>query len=53
MSRLRPLRASEYGDPERDRDALIKLSPVTYLDRVKAPLLLIQGVDDPRVPAQR
>ena len=24
---------------------------VTYLDRVKAPLLLIQGVDDPRVPA--
>ena len=24
--------------------------PSTYLDRVNAPLLLIQGVDDPRVP---
>jgi dipeptidyl aminopeptidase/acylaminoacyl peptidase len=24
---------------------------ITYIDRVKAPLLLIQGVSDPRVPA--
>lgn len=47
----RLLRITEYGDPEKDREALEKLSPVTYLDRVKAPLLLIQGVDDPRVPA--
>jgi dipeptidyl aminopeptidase/acylaminoacyl peptidase len=29
----------------------VKLSPITYVDRVKAPLLLIQGLDDPRVPA--
>ena len=28
----------------------MELSPITYIDRVKAPLLLIQGVDDPRVP---
>ena len=27
-----------------------KLSPVNYLDRVQGPLLLIQGVNDPRVP---
>jgi dipeptidyl aminopeptidase/acylaminoacyl peptidase len=47
----RALRASEYGDPEKDAEALKKLSPTTYLDRVKAPLLIIQGVDDPRVPA--
>ncbi len=46
----RKLRASEYGDPEKDADALKKLSPVTYLDRIKSPLLMIQGVDDPRVP---
>jgi len=46
----RILRASEYGDPERDRDALIKLSPITYVDRVSAPLLVIQGATDPRVP---
>ncbi len=47
----RALRANEYGDPEKDRDALLKLSPITYIDRVKAPLLLIQGANDPRVPA--
>ncbi len=47
----RKLRASEYGDPERDADALKKLSPVSYIDRVKSPLLMIQGLDDPRVPA--
>ena len=47
----RRLRISEYGDPDQDAEALRKLSPVTYLDRVKGPLLLIQGVNDPRVPA--
>jgi len=46
----RALRQSEYGDPVKDRDALIKLSPITYIDRVKAPLLMIQGASDPRVP---
>ena len=47
----RALRASEYGDPEKDADTLAKLSPTTYIDRVKSPLLIIQGLDDPRVPA--
>ena len=47
----RILRISEYGDPDKDGEVLKKLSPVTYLDRVKAPLLVIQGVNDPRVPA--
>lgn len=47
----RMLRISEYGDPEKDRDALVKLSPTTYVDRVKGPLLILQGATDPRVPA--
>jgi dipeptidyl aminopeptidase/acylaminoacyl peptidase len=47
----RILRITEYGDPDKDAEALKKLSPVTYFDRVKAPLLVIQGVNDPRVPA--
>ena len=46
----RALRASEYGDLEKDADALVKLSPITYIDRLRAPLLLIQGANDPRVP---
>ncbi len=47
----RILRISEYGDPEKDRDALLELSPVTHLAKTKNPLLIIQGVSDPRVPA--
>jgi dipeptidyl aminopeptidase/acylaminoacyl peptidase len=46
----RTLRAAEYGDPEKDKDALLQLSPITYIDKVNAPLLLIQGASDPRVP---
>lgn len=47
----RALRISEYGDPEKDAQALKDLSPITYVDQVKSPLLVIQGVTDPRVPA--
>ncbi|MBC7465258.1 MAG: prolyl oligopeptidase family serine peptidase [Bdellovibrio sp.] len=46
----RILRISEYGDPVKDKDALMKLSAVTYLDRVKSPLMIVQGANDPRVP---
>ena len=46
----RILRISEYGDPEKDREALVKLSPTTHLGKLKAPLMIIQGVNDPRVP---
>ena len=46
----RVLRVSEYGDPEKDKEALLKLSPITYVDRVKAPLMISQGANDPRVP---
>ncbi|MFO0587912.1 MAG: prolyl oligopeptidase family serine peptidase [Polyangiaceae bacterium] len=49
----RKLRTSEYGDPEipAEKEALVKLSPMTYLDKLSAPLLIIQGASDPRVPA--
>jgi dipeptidyl aminopeptidase/acylaminoacyl peptidase len=47
----RILRISEYGDPDKDADALSKLSPMTYVDRVKGPLLIEAGASDPRVPA--
>ncbi|HYH50552.1 MAG TPA: prolyl oligopeptidase family serine peptidase [Acidimicrobiia bacterium] len=46
----RHVRITEYGDPERDAEALRRLSPITYIDRVQAPLLIIQGANDPRVP---
>lgn len=46
----RALRISEYGDPDKDKDALAKLSPLTHIGKLKSPLLVIQGVNDPRVP---
>ncbi len=46
----RALRVSEYGDPTKDEAALAKLSPITHVAKLKAPLLSIQGVNDPRVP---
>jgi len=46
----REWRAAEYGDPIEDADFLDKISPVHHADRIKAPLLVIQGANDPRVP---
>jgi dipeptidyl aminopeptidase/acylaminoacyl peptidase len=48
----RNLRRAEYGD-ERDpamRAFLEKISPTTNADRIKAPLFVIHGKNDPRVP---
>lgn len=43
-------RANEYGSPEKDGDLLDRLSPIHKLDRVRAPLLLLHGARDTRVP---
>ena len=48
----RDLRRVEYGD-ERDpamRDHLDKISPLTNAARIKKPLFVVQGKNDPRVP---
>ncbi len=37
------------GDAEEDRELLIERSPITYVDQLRAPLLVIQGANDPRV----
>ncbi len=46
----RAVREREYGSLERDRDFLVEASPLTHIDRVRAPLFLIHGANDPRVP---
>ena len=40
------------GHPEKDRKFLIERSPVTHIDNVKCPMLVIQGRRDPRVVEQ-
>lgn len=37
------------GDPETDRARFVEQSPITYADRMKGPLLVVQGANDPRV----
>ncbi|HVU13392.1 MAG TPA: S9 family peptidase [Phototrophicaceae bacterium] len=37
------------GDAEDDHDLLVERSPITYVDQIKAPMLVIQGAKDPRV----
>jgi dipeptidyl aminopeptidase/acylaminoacyl peptidase len=37
------------GNPETEEAFLVERSPITYVEQVKAPLLVIQGAKDPRV----
>jgi dipeptidyl aminopeptidase/acylaminoacyl peptidase len=48
----RALRAAEYGDPdtEEGRALLARISPMARIERVRTPLLLAHGLEDPRVP---
>lgn len=49
----RDLRRAEYGD-ERDpkmREYLLSIAPATHPDKIKKPLFVVQGKNDPRVPA--
>jgi dipeptidyl aminopeptidase/acylaminoacyl peptidase len=39
-----------FGDPDTDAEELRRRSPVTYADQITAPLLVVQGANDPRVP---
>jgi dipeptidyl aminopeptidase/acylaminoacyl peptidase len=48
----RDLRRPEYGD-ERDpkqRAKLLEISPLTAIDKLSIPLLVVTGANDPRVP---
>ena len=40
----------EYGDPDTEGEMLDRLSPLTRIDRVKAPTLVLHGANDTNVP---
>jgi dipeptidyl aminopeptidase/acylaminoacyl peptidase len=46
----RRFREREYGFLDTDREFLHEASPLTHVDRLRAPLLIIHGANDPRVP---
>lgn len=49
---LQEYEKSLLGDPVKDRKIYEADSPVTYVHQVKAPLLVLQGENDPRVPKE-
>ncbi len=43
-------REYEYGSLQHDHDFLVAASPMTHVDQIRAPLFIIHGANDPRVP---
>ena len=46
----RSYREREYGSLEHDREVLLAASPITRVEQIRAPLFIIHGANDPRVP---
>jgi dipeptidyl aminopeptidase/acylaminoacyl peptidase len=46
----RELREAEYGSLEEDRELLESISPLNTVERISAPLFVLHGANDPRVP---
>lgn len=42
----------EMGDPEKDAEYFRRISPLFHADQIEKPLLVLQGVNDPRVLKQ-
>jgi dipeptidyl aminopeptidase/acylaminoacyl peptidase len=42
----------EYGDIDdaADREFFRRISPLSYADRIRSPLMVVHGANDPRVP---
>ena len=47
---LRQYDIATMGDPVKDKARLQERSPINFVDRIKAPLLLLAGGNDPRCP---
>jgi len=46
----RELREAEYGSLDEDREFLESVSPINNIDAIDAPLFVLHGANDPRVP---
>ncbi|WP_226004316.1 S9 family peptidase [Natrinema salinisoli] len=46
----RELREAEYGSLADDREFLEEISPINNVERIEAPLFVLHGENDPRVP---
>ena len=46
----RAFREREYGSLEHDREVLEAASPINRVEQIRAPLFIVHGANDPRVP---
>jgi len=46
----RELREAEYGSLAEDREFLERISPINNIEYIEAPLFVLHGANDPRVP---
>jgi len=46
----RELREAEYGSLDEDRELLESISPINHVEDIAAPLFILHGENDPRVP---
>jgi dipeptidyl aminopeptidase/acylaminoacyl peptidase len=43
-------REAEYGSLEKDRAFLERISPMNHIEKIRVPVMVIHGANDPRVP---
>ena len=47
---VRDLMFRELGDPQKDAELYRERSPLTHVSKIRSPLLVLQGENDPQVP---
>jgi len=53
MEHFKFMLRQQMGDPIQNRDLWIERSPLTHIQNMKAPLLLVHGTNDPRCPVSQ